>query len=61
MDRDTRLHLEDARDQIARALDPKFATAAPAAPPGGIVILPGIDGGDAVSCFPDYAIRRSAF
>ncbi|MBI1787916.1 MAG: zinc-dependent metalloprotease, partial [Acidobacteria bacterium] len=31
-DRTTRLHLEDLRDQIARALDPKFLTPAPAAP-----------------------------
>jgi hypothetical protein len=31
-DRQTRAHLADARDQIAKALDPKFAAPAPAAP-----------------------------
>lgn len=30
----TRLHLQDARDQIAKALDPKFAPPAPTAPTG---------------------------
>ena len=32
-DRQTRAHLADARDQIAKALDPKFAAPAPAATP----------------------------
>jgi hypothetical protein len=59
-DRATRLHLEDARDQIARILDPKVAPAGPAAaaraaetigedsawPEGGLV------------CWPDDVIRR---
>lgn len=31
----TRLHLQDARDQIAKTLDPKFAPPAPAAPTAG--------------------------
>jgi Met-zincin len=64
-DRDTRAHLADARDQIAKALDPKFAAPAPAVP----TIFPfGFDGEDKVNstafedfdsrdCWPDYAIR----
>src|ERR1051325_3351554 len=31
-DRETRAHLADARDQIAKALDPKFAAPAPTTP-----------------------------
>src|SRR5207245_4269600 len=31
-DRETRAHLADARDQIAKALDPKFAPPAPDTP-----------------------------
>jgi hypothetical protein len=62
-DRATRLHLEDARDQIAKALDPKFVPPAPGPPlrPFG---LPGLDETtDPLSedapflCWPDYAIR----
>jgi hypothetical protein len=54
-DRATQLHLRDARDQIAKILDPKFerpaaAVAAPGPPPVG-------NGFDAEICFPDYAIR----
>jgi hypothetical protein len=55
-DRATRAHLADARDQIAKALDPKFA--APAAP------APAFPFGFAeeedplnFNCWPDYAIR----
>ena len=33
-DRETRAHLADARDQIAKALDPKFQPPLPAAPTG---------------------------
>ena len=57
-DRATRAHLADARDQIAKALDPKFAPpaapATPAFPFGGIE-----DSEDPFSfnCWPDYAIR----
>jgi hypothetical protein len=65
MDRGVRLHLEDAKDQIAKALDPKFAAPAPAATPGGIIVRPGgiddqadlLDGGRSLGCWPDYAIR----
>jgi hypothetical protein len=55
-DRTTRAHLGDARDQIAKALDPKIAPAAPAT--GG----PGFPGFDddltQQGCWPDYIIRR---
>jgi hypothetical protein len=66
-DRQTRAHLADARDQIAKALDPKFAPPA-GAPPTGFPF--GID--DAIQfnsdpgsienfswtdCWPDYAVR----
>ncbi len=56
-DRETRLHLEDARDQIAKALDPKFAR--PATPAVQVLIPPTSDSEDLDSlfCFPDYAIR----
>ena len=56
-DRATRAHLADARDQIAKALDPKFAPpAAPAAPAFPF----GFDDDDdpfTFNCWPDYAIR----
>jgi hypothetical protein len=61
-DRATRLHLEDARDQIAKALDPKFQSAAPA--PAGPAARPGLAEpldpwplAVSGSCWPDYAIR----
>jgi hypothetical protein len=61
-DRATRLHLEDARDQIAKALDPKFQPAAPAA--AGAAARPGLADeleswplAGQMSCWPDYAIR----
>jgi hypothetical protein len=61
-DRATRLHLEDARDQIAKALDPKFLPAAPAA--AGAAARPGLADeleswpvAGSMSCWPDYAIR----
>ena len=52
-DRATRLHLEDVRDQIAKALDPKFAAPAPTAP----TLLPFGRPGTDEDCWPDYAIR----
>ncbi|HJT67368.1 MAG TPA: zinc-dependent metalloprotease [Pyrinomonadaceae bacterium] len=57
-DRETRAHLADARDQIAKALDPKFA--APAAPTPAFVF--GFDQQEqedpySFNCWPDYAIR----
>jgi hypothetical protein len=58
-DRETRAHLEGARDQIAKILDPKFAQ-----PSGsqGTVIRMGIDLFSATpdqigTCWPDYVIR----
>ena len=55
-DRATRAHLADARDQIAKALDPKFAP--PATPV--VTFNPfGFDEDDQFNfnCWPDYAIR----
>jgi hypothetical protein len=62
-DRATRLHLDDAQDQISKALDPKFL--APPAPAAG---QQGTGNGLEfdfdweenleISCFPDYAIGR---
>jgi hypothetical protein len=65
-DRETRAHLEGARDRIANILDPRFA---PPAGAGGPVIRIGIDGLDPLwgipapstsksdICWPDYVIR----
>ena len=67
LDRQTRAHLADARDQIAKALDPKFAapvTATPGNPfgPFGFVEemrFPSmlLEDFDARDCWPDYAVR----
>jgi hypothetical protein len=51
-DRESKAHLEGARDQIARILDPKFAQPASAS---STVIRLGID--DLETCWPDYIIR----
>ncbi|HEY7546794.1 MAG TPA: zinc-dependent metalloprotease, partial [Blastocatellia bacterium] len=61
--RETRLHLEDARDQIARALDPKFQPAAPANQNPFFPFAASDDPFDPANverlgCWPDYAIRR---
>ncbi|HLX46142.1 MAG TPA: zinc-dependent metalloprotease [Bryobacteraceae bacterium] len=61
-DRQTRAHLEGARDQIAKILDPKFA---PAGAGTGNAIRLGFDGLDLFSgapagletCWPDYIIQ----
>jgi hypothetical protein len=53
-DRDTRLHLEDLRDQIAKILDPKYQQANPA--PAQALIFPLSGTGDTY-CWTDYAIR----
>jgi uncharacterized protein DUF4953/uncharacterized protein DUF5117/uncharacterized protein DUF5118 len=64
-DRATRLHLEDARDQIERILDPKVAAAPPAQ--AGARAPETIDGADidgsawpegGLVCWPDDVIRR---
>jgi uncharacterized protein DUF4953/uncharacterized protein DUF5117/uncharacterized protein DUF5118 len=68
-DRATRLHLEDSKDQIAKALDPKFAAPAPAAAAQfqqggrrGFDDQPeGFDPTDPnapLFCWPDYAVKR---
>jgi hypothetical protein len=51
-DRQTRAHLADARDQIAKALDPKFAAPAAATPANPF----GFDDEFNFNCWPDYAI-----
>ena len=55
-DRTTRLHLDDVRNQIARALDP---TVRETTPPGGVRAFDGL--GEAASatdwCWIDYAVR----
>jgi Met-zincin/Domain of unknown function (DUF5117)/Domain of unknown function (DUF5118) len=55
-DRQTRAHLADARDQIAKALDPKFAPPAPTTPtfmfPFGVEDEFGFN----LNCWTDYAI-----
>ncbi|MCL6565019.1 MAG: zinc-dependent metalloprotease [Acidobacteriia bacterium] len=55
-DRSTRLHLQDARDQIARILDPKFAAQQPQQPQrssfgDGFETDP-----EPLGCWPDYSI-----
>jgi len=63
-DRETRAHLADARDQIAKALDPKFVPPAPAIPTGfPFGFEDGAKSGsfeyfNFADCWPDYAIRR---
>jgi hypothetical protein len=63
-ERATRAHLEGARDQITRILDPRFAVTRPNAPLGAFGT--GIDAIDTFlaspdelgTCWPDYVIRR---
>jgi hypothetical protein len=52
-DRETKAHLEGARDQIAKILDPKFATPAPTG--AGIAIRVTTEDSD-LMCWPDYVI-----
>jgi hypothetical protein len=71
VDRATRLHLEDSKDQIAKALDPKFAAPAPTQAAGFQQQQGrrrGIDEWDddvdpsdpnlPLFCWPDYAVKR---
>ena len=72
-DRPTRLHLEDSKDQIAKALDPKFAAVTPAAAAQGQQggrrgfvddLLEGLDPSDPdtpLMCWPDYSVRRPRY
>lgn len=59
-DRATRMHLEDARDQIAKILDPKFAQPAPASA-ATIFGRLGLGGDElqdeTLGCWPDYSVR----
>ncbi len=57
-DRVTRLHLEDARDLIAKALDPKFPPPAPATGGGNPIGLDDDTDTEPPGCWPDYAVRR---
>jgi Met-zincin/Domain of unknown function (DUF5117)/Domain of unknown function (DUF5118) len=59
VDRQTRAHLADARDQIAKALDPKFAAPAPATPTFTVFGFDEESETDpwSLDCWPDYAIR----
>ncbi len=65
VDRQTRAHLADARDQIAKALDPKFAAPAPAPGQGNPFGFDeelkfdseSLENFDVRDCWPDYAIR----
>jgi hypothetical protein len=65
-DRETRAHLADARDQIAKALDPKFQPPLPALPTGFPFGFEGernsnpnsIENFDPNSCWPDYSVKR---
>lgn len=66
IDRQTRAHLADARDQIAKALDPKFAAPAPATPinPFGFddelnfnSDSSSVENFDPRDCWPDHAVR----
>lgn len=57
-DRETRLHLADARDQIAKILDPKFAVRAAASATAGRPALTDEWPEGLNSCWPDYIIRR---
>jgi hypothetical protein len=55
-DRETRAHLADARDQIAKALDPRFA---PPATPAPAFVFGGLDENEdpfSFNCWPDYGI-----
>jgi hypothetical protein len=53
-DRDTRLHLDDLRDQIAKILDPKYQLANPA--PAPAIVIP-LSSQDDIFCWTDYAIQ----
>ena len=56
-DRQSRAHLADARDQIAKALDPKFAAPAPTTPQNPFGFDEDFDSLNSLDCWPDYAIR----
>jgi hypothetical protein len=53
----TRAHLADGRDQIAKALDPKFAPPTTPAPTFNPFGFDEEDEQYNFNCWPDYAIR----
>jgi hypothetical protein len=58
LDRETKAHLEGARDQIARILDPRFAEPSGADRTPLRILTDSWDSQfDLNNCFPDYAIR----
>jgi hypothetical protein len=57
-DRDTRLHLDDVRDQISKILDPKYQLANPTPAPAIVIPLSNTLGErDDIFCWTDYAIE----
>jgi hypothetical protein len=56
-DRTTRLHLDDVRTQIARALDPAVQETAPASRPAALTDDDLDVSIDPIACWVDYAIR----
>jgi len=65
-DRQTRAHLADVKDQIAKALDPRFAAPAPTTPPNPFGFdfdddmrfkVSSFEDFNEADCWPDYAIR----
>ena len=66
-DADTRAHLSAVNDEIARALDPKFAIAAETAAPAAGGGRGGFQGNSifnadpaTLGCWPDYTITTNA-
>jgi hypothetical protein len=64
LDRETRAHLADSRDQIAKALDPKFAAPAPTTPVNPLGFddefkfnSTSFEDFNSADCWPDYAVR----
>jgi Met-zincin/Domain of unknown function (DUF5117)/Domain of unknown function (DUF5118) len=56
-DRATQLHLQDARDQISKILDPRFELQSGPPQPAGVGFNDDEELIRPESCFPDYAIR----
>jgi hypothetical protein len=57
-DRETRMHLDDMKDQIAKALDPKVPLASPASGGGSRGLDLQGPSQDPQTCWPDYEIKR---
>jgi hypothetical protein len=56
-DRDSRLNLEDIRDQIAKIQDPRFQQATPSPVPAIVQPLSTLGERDDIFCWTDYAIE----